>query len=87
MKKWGYLILFLLVTGSLLWGVNTQEIIPLSSPLYRHIDRLYILEGRPRPSSARPWSVNEASLILSRIENRSPLYEAIEAILEESLRF
>ncbi|HHU88897.1 MAG TPA: hypothetical protein GXZ38_06050 [Spirochaetales bacterium] len=87
MKKWGYLFFFLLVVGSLLWGANTQEIIPLSSPLYRQMDRLYILEGHSRPSSARPWSVNEASLILSRIENRSPLYEAIEAILEESLRF
>ena len=80
-------LLLLLLVGSLLWGATSQEIIPLSSPLYRHIDRLYILEGLSRPSSARPWSVSEASLILSRIKTDSPLYAEVERILEEGLRF
>ena len=87
MKKSIFLPLLLVLVSSLLWGANTQQIIPLSSPLYRYIDRLYILEGHSRPSSARPWSASEASLILSRVEGNSPLYAEVERILEEGLRF
>jgi len=39
---------------------NYQRIIPLSSPLYREIDRLYLLAGKSRPSLSRPWSADEA---------------------------
>ncbi len=87
MKRLIFIPLLLLLVSSLLWGANTQQIIPLTSPIYRQMDRLYLLEGLSRPSSARPWSVSEASLILSRVRSDSPLYSEIKKILEEGLRF
>lgn len=45
-----------------------QETIPLTSPVYRDLDDLYLLCGLGTPSNARPWSVEEAALILGRID-------------------
>ncbi|MFA5468254.1 MAG: hypothetical protein WC224_04260, partial [Sphaerochaetaceae bacterium] len=79
-------LIILLIIGSLLWAANSQEIIPLSSPLYQEMDLLYILQGYSRPSSARPWSVNEASLILSRVKGGSELYAKIAKMLNRTMR-
>ena len=46
---------------------NMQRIIPLSSPMYEEIDRLYLINGLALPSSARPWSVDETFLVLDRL--------------------
>lgn len=46
---------------------NLQRIIPLSSPLYEELDRLYLLAGKSRPSAARPWSADEADKILTAL--------------------
>jgi len=50
------------------------------------MDLLYILQGYSRPSSARPWSVNEASLILSRVKGGSELYAKIAKMLNRTMR-
>jgi len=47
--------------------INFQRIIPLSSPLYREIDRLYLLAGKSRPSLSRPWSADEAKKIMEAL--------------------
>ncbi len=43
---------------------NYQRIIPLSSPIYREMDRLYLLARKSRPSLSRPWSADEAKKIM-----------------------
>ncbi|MCL2705314.1 MAG: hypothetical protein FWE72_03795 [Spirochaetaceae bacterium] len=46
---------------------NYQRIIPLSSPFYREIDRLYLLAGKSRPSLSRPWSADEAKKVFEAL--------------------
>ncbi|MCL2705315.1 MAG: hypothetical protein FWE72_03800 [Spirochaetaceae bacterium] len=46
---------------------NFQRIIPLSSPLYTEMDRLYLLAGKSRPSLSRPWSADEAKKIMEAL--------------------
>jgi len=46
---------------------NFQRIIPLSSPLYREMDRLYLLAGKSRPSLSRPWSADEAKKVFEAL--------------------
>ena len=46
---------------------NFQRIIPLSSPLYREMDRLYLLAKKSRPSLSRPWSAEEAKKIMDAL--------------------
>ena len=48
-------------------GKNMQRIIPLSSPVYREMERLYLLAGKSLPSTARPWSADEAALVFEEI--------------------
>ncbi|MDR1893707.1 MAG: capsule assembly Wzi family protein [Spirochaetales bacterium] len=47
---------------------QSQEIIPLGSPLYRDIDALCLMAGLARPSASRPWTINEARLNLDRLD-------------------
>ena len=51
---------------------NYQRIIPLSSPMYEEIDRLYLINGMALPSTSRPWSVDEAMLVLDRLPVQLP---------------
>ena len=46
---------------------NYQRIIPLTSPVYRELDRLYLLAGKARPSLSRPWSADEAKKIMEEL--------------------
>lgn len=94
MKKFILLLVFL---GLLLSVVGAsmmpQEIIPLSSRLYQDMDALYLVTGNGTPSNARPWSKNEASHILSRIDRASltktsaAFYDSIAQTISEGLRF
>ena len=72
-----WIILFLALSVS---AGQEQMIIPLSSAVYQDMDTLYVLEGLGRPSTARPWSVAEATKLLSRADSAShkALYHAIE---------
>jgi len=56
---------------------NYQRIIPLSSPIYREMDRLYILAGKSRPSLARPWSADEAKKIMEALPQS--LFDSVPA--------
>ncbi len=49
---------------------NYQRIIPLSSPIYGEMDRLYLLAGKSRPSTSRPWSAEEAGMLLAGIREQ-----------------
>ncbi|MFA7670777.1 MAG: hypothetical protein WCY53_00820 [Sphaerochaetaceae bacterium] len=93
MKKFVYLASLLIFSVSFSYSANLQNVIPLSADLYDDIDLLYLTEGLGRASTARPWTTNEASLILSRVqkEKLSPseliLYEKSYTFLKEPLRF
>ena len=101
MKRKGVLVfaLFLLLfSGLSLLGASDIKpvkaiIYPLDSSIYENMDALYALCGLARPSTNRPWSDSQARLILSKV-NRSSLsgvvlglYDAIEAELDEGLRW
>ncbi len=49
-------------------GGNLQQIIPLSSPAYTALDSLYLEEGIVEPSTARPYSADEMSRALEKID-------------------
>jgi len=55
---------------------NYQRIIPLSSPVYTEMDRLYLLAGKSRPSTARPWSADEALALLELLPDFENANEA-----------
>jgi hypothetical protein len=69
-----------------------QEIIPLSSEIYGELDALYLIQGMAPPSAARPWTVNEALLVLGRIDEsllnsgEASLYDHIASELSRPLR-
>jgi len=100
MKKTIALLACILSAVTALWAAPearasavSQEIIPLSSPLYADMDALYLVLGKGTPSNARPWSKTEAGLILSRID-RAPLsaaetrlYDSIAAAIAPGLKF
>ena len=65
---------------------GAQEIIPLSDPIYREIDSLYIMEGRALPSGARPWSRDEAARILDVLRTTSDYTSNRKTILLDSLK-
>lgn len=79
-KKRFILIFIILITALSLYAGYNQVIIPLSSSIYRDIDLLYLLEGVGRASTARPWSVEEATKLLKKVEttNHQALYQAVE---------
>ncbi len=66
---------------------NYQRIIPVFSPLYREIDRLYMINSMALPSTARPWSVDEAIMILDRLPVKllSPAEEYSYKIINSEL--
>ncbi|MCL2294632.1 MAG: hypothetical protein FWC36_07190 [Spirochaetes bacterium] len=67
---------------------NYQRIIPLSSPLYREMDRLYLLARKSRPSLARPWSADEAKKIFEALpENFLDSVPASVAIIKREIGF
>ena len=72
---------------------QSQRIIPLDSEMYDEMDALYLIRGLGTPSTARPWTVNEARMILERIDYLSlnqrehDLYNYIDAEISRPLRF
>ncbi|AEF81359.1 hypothetical protein [Leadbettera azotonutricia] len=72
---------------------QTQEMLLLSSVAYDEMDTLYLLKGLGSPSSARPWTKAEASLILDKIDSSAlsakeqALYDHIASLVYEPLRF
>ncbi|HEY9053749.1 MAG TPA: hypothetical protein VIO60_02910, partial [Rectinemataceae bacterium] len=78
-------------------GIVSQEIMPLSSHVYRDMDALYLLLGLGSPSNARPWTKTEAAMILGRVEElraarpfsraEASLYAQLSEALKPGLRF
>lgn len=69
------------------------ETIPLGSSVYRDMDALCLAAGAGTPSNARPWTKDEARMILSRVDRNAlggalqRLRDAIAAELEPGPRF
>lgn len=76
-----------------LYAQRSQEVIPLSSPVYEDMEVLYLATGNGTPSNAQPWTKGEASLILSRIDASDlsapldALHRSISQEIESGLRF
>ena len=76
-----------------MYARTSQEVVPLSSNIYSDMDALYLLTGNGTPSNTRPWTVSEASLILSRIDasalsgTAKQLYQIVENKINAGLRF
>lgn len=68
MKK--NLLALLLITAmmNVLGASNDQRIIPLDSPVYRNLAALYLLDGKALPSTALPYSDDEALNLLFAID-------------------
>lgn len=71
----------------------SQNIIPLSSPLYGDMEMLYVSQGKSVPSGSRPWTENQARMYLQRIDasGLSPLAaslrEEIATVLDGNERW
>ncbi|MDR0376420.1 MAG: hypothetical protein LBH70_01365 [Spirochaetaceae bacterium] len=73
---------------------QTQQVLPLSSPLYDEMDALYALCGLAGPSAARPWTNAEAAGILQKTDERAAsdprvrdLSDRLAAALSAPFRF
>jgi hypothetical protein len=64
----GLFCLLLLASPILARADGAQRVMPLSSPLYELIDALYLEQGMAHANMARPWTAEEASSILGRID-------------------
>lgn len=91
------IVLLVMLLSSAFWMLSastvSQEIIPLSSSIYRDMDTLYVLTGNGTPSNARPWNMNELALILSRIDvdglhgvSRT-LYDSVRTVIDKGPRY
>ncbi len=88
MKKTIIIILAcILALASLSAYSNQQRIISVDSPAYKAMENLYILAGKSLPSSSGPWSENEMTLMLGKIDYESlnetgkSLYDYIYSIV------
>ncbi len=80
-------LLCLLCSACLFAYTNQQRIISVDSPAYKAMETLYILAGKSLPSSSGPWSENEMSLMLQRIDRDSlsataqAYYDYVESLI------
>lgn len=92
MRRLSLLIIIAVVAIASIAAVDAY-IIPLSSDFYNIIDDLYALEGLGSPSDARPYSIAQAEMILSKVPTDSisgyskTLYEKANEILNENVRW
>ncbi len=69
---------------------NQARIYPVDSEVYQGIRQLYVAQALSLPSTAGPWSHDELSLMLDRIDEQSltanaiPTYEYIRSMLTPS---
>lgn len=80
-------LLCILCSACLFAYTNEQRIISVDSSAYKAMETLYILAGKNLPSSAGPWSENEMSLMLQRIDRNSlndtakDYYDYVESLI------
>lgn len=92
MRRLSLLIIIAVVAIASIAAVDAY-IIPLSSDFYDIIDDLYALEGLGSPSDARPYSIAQAEMILSKVPTDSisgyskTLHEKANEILNENVRW
>ena len=92
-KSISFMCVLCIVLMGLSASVAAQESIALDSPVYEDMDALYLISGMGTPSNARPWTKNEANLILSRVDRTeltgvaAVLYDNLFTTLSEGLAF
>jgi len=92
-KSISLICIFCMVVSGLIASVAAQESIALDASLYEDMDSLYLITGMGTPSNARPWTKNEANLILSRLDRAAltgtaaVLYDKLLQTLNEGLTF
>ena len=80
-------LLCILCSACLFAYTNEQRIISVDSSAYKAMETLYNLAGKNLPSSAGPWSENEMSLMLQRIDRNSlndtakDYYDYVESLI------
>ncbi len=65
------LLIAALVTASLSAYSNRQRVISVDTPVYKAMENLYIIAGKSLPSSSGPWSEDEMTIMLERIDYQS----------------
>ncbi len=69
MKKTAIILLTAtLLVSSLSAYSNRERIISVDSPVWKAMETLYIISGRSLPSSSGPWSEDEMTMMLERID-------------------
>ena len=64
---------------------NQQKIYPIDSEVYSAMEKLYILEGHALPSNSGPWSEQELSQMLDKIDCSSTVSKNLYEWIEEKL--
>lgn len=68
-------IIILLISTLLAFSLsaysNGERIISVDSPAWKAMENLYIISGRSLPSSSGPWSEDEMTQMLERIDYSS----------------
>lgn len=86
MKKTLCLVLcFLLCLTALSAYSNQQKIYETTSEIYKTIKYLYLATGHALPSTTGPWSGNELSHMLEKID-RSTLAPALQASFDFAVK-
>jgi hypothetical protein len=92
-KSISFMCILCMVLVGLSASVASQESIALESSVYDDMDALYLVTGMGTPSNARPWTKNEANLILSRVDRTTltgvsaTIYDNLLNTLSEGLAF
>ena len=87
MKKTLLIILFCLLSLSLIFAeANDQKIYSVDSTVYKNIVKLYLATGHAMPSTTGPWSGDELTKMLEKLDADSiPEYlsATYESVVEE----
>ncbi|PKL14198.1 MAG: hypothetical protein CVV52_02875 [Spirochaetae bacterium HGW-Spirochaetae-8] len=92
-KSISLICILCMVVSGLVASVAAQESIALDASLYEDMDSLYLIAGMGTPSNARPWTKNEANLILSRVDRTTltgvaaTVYDNLLTTLSDGLAF
>lgn len=80
---YAFLLVIVMISSAASASNVNARFIPVDSEIYDYMDALYSLSSLGKPSTNRPWSENEARLILSKV-NRAELDETASGIFDKA---